>query len=145
MSTTNRRLSDDRCSMARLIGDSAHSLGASRQRVNHQFDPNDKSFKRSLCPATWPSCGAPTRRSLLTARKQVVLLEESCLVGEHDRLYAVAEVELLKDVRDVRLDGGFADVELVSDLRVRQAASHQAKDVSFAITELVELLGRSRT
>jgi hypothetical protein len=25
-------------------------------------------------------------------------LEDSCLVGEHDRLHAVAEVELLEDV-----------------------------------------------
>jgi hypothetical protein len=79
------------------------------------------------------------------SRPYVVLLEESRLVREHDRLHAVAQVELLKDVRDVRLDGGFADVKLVPDLRVREAASHQAKDVSFAITELVELLGRSRT
>jgi hypothetical protein len=81
-----------------------------------------------------PDCsppGGPTRRARL--------------MGEHDRLYAVAEVELLEDVRDVGLDGGLADVELVPDLRVREAASHQAKDVSFAITELVELLWRSRT
>ena len=74
-----------------------------------------------------------------------VLLEDPRLVREHDRLYAIAQVELLKDVRDVRLDGGLADVELVPDLCVREAASHQAKDVSFAITELVKLLGRSRT
>jgi hypothetical protein len=55
---------------------------------------------------------------VLTARLHVVLLEEPGLMGEHDRLHAVAEVELLKDVRDVRLDGGLADVELVPDLRV---------------------------
>jgi hypothetical protein len=34
------------------------------------------------------------------------------LIGEHDCLDAVAEVQLLEDVRDVRLDGGVADVEL---------------------------------
>ena len=56
--------------------------------------------------------------SWLLARR-VVLLEEPRLVGEHDRLYAVAQVELLKDMRDVGLDGGLADVELVPDLRVR--------------------------
>jgi hypothetical protein len=70
----------------------------------------------------------------------VVLLEEPRLVREHDRLRAVTEVEFLKDVRDVRLDGGLADGELVSDLRVRKATSQQAKD-SFAITELVEFRG----
>jgi hypothetical protein len=30
-------------------------------------------------------------------------LEGAGLVGEHDRLHAVAELELLEDVRDVRL------------------------------------------
>jgi hypothetical protein len=55
------------------------------------------------------------------------------------RLHAVAEIQLLKDVRDVRLDGGLSDVELVPDFGVREAASHQAKDVSFALTEFVEI------
>jgi hypothetical protein len=31
--------------------------------------------------------------------------EEARFLGEHDRLNTVAEVELLEDVRDVRLDG----------------------------------------
>ena len=35
-----------------------------------------------------------------------VRLEDPRLVGQHDRLDAVAEVELLEDVRDVCLDGG---------------------------------------
>ena len=54
------------------------------------------------------------------------------LVGEHDRLDAVAEVELLEDVRDVRLDGRVADVELLRDLGVGEAAGDQAKDVQLA-------------
>ena len=66
------------------------------------------------------------------------------LVREYDRLHAVAEVELLKNVGDVSLDGGLADVELLPDLCVREATSHQAKDVSLALTELVKLLRRSR-
>jgi hypothetical protein len=49
-----------------------------------------------------------------------VTIEQSRLVGEHDRLDAVADLELLKDVRDVRLDRGLADVELASDLAVRK-------------------------
>jgi hypothetical protein len=46
-------------------------------------------------------------------------LEYPRLVGKHDGLDAVAEVELLEDVRDVRLDRRFADVELFCDLPVR--------------------------
>src|SRR5580693_1330480 len=45
-------------------------------------------------------------------------IEQSGLVGEHDRLNPVAEAELLEDVRDVRLHGRFADVELLADLCV---------------------------
>jgi hypothetical protein len=65
-------------------------------------------------------------------------------MGEHDRLDAVAEVELLEDVRDMCLDGRLADVELLCDLPVGKAASHQAKDLSFALAELVELRRRRR-
>jgi hypothetical protein len=60
-----------------------------------------------------------------------VRLEEACLVGKHDGLDAVAEVELLQDVGDVCLDGGVADVELSRDLPVRQAAGDQAEDFLF--------------
>jgi hypothetical protein len=34
-------------------------------------------------------------------------------VGEHDRLDAIAEVELLQDARDMGLDRGLADAQLV--------------------------------
>jgi hypothetical protein len=67
-----------------------------------------------------------------SCRPRIVQLEEPCLVREHDCLNAVTEIELLKDVRDVRLDGGLADEELVPDFGVREAASYQAKDLSFA-------------
>jgi hypothetical protein len=59
-------------------------------------------------------------------------------MGEDD-LDPVAEVELLEEVGDVRLHRRLADVELLSDLRVRQAAGDEAKNVSLAGTELVEL------
>ena len=58
---------------------------------------------------------------------------------EHDCLDAVAEVELLEDVRDVRLDGRVADVELLADLGVREAAGDQTKDVQLALGQLAEL------
>src|SRR5689334_13629442 len=43
-------------------------------------------------------------------------VEEPRLVCEDDGLDTVAEAELLKNVRDVRLDGRLADVELSTDL-----------------------------
>jgi hypothetical protein len=50
--------------------------------------------------------------------------EEPGLVCEDDRLDAVAEAELLQDVRDVCLDGRLADVEPLPDLCVdRPSAS----------------------
>ena len=49
-------------------------------------------------------------------------LEQPGLVGEHDGLDAVAQVELLEDVGDVRLDGRLADEQLLPDLGVREAA-----------------------
>src|SRR5512139_2257728 len=54
-----------------------------------------------------------------TARPQLVLREQPSLVRQHDCLDPVAQIELLEDVRDVRLDGGLADVELLPDLCVR--------------------------
>ena len=55
---------------------------------------------------------------------RLVLRDESRLMREHDRLHAVAQVELLEDVRDVRLDRRVADVELLADLRVGKAARY---------------------
>jgi hypothetical protein len=72
-------------------------------------------------------------------------LEDPGLVGEHDGLDAVAKIQLLEDVRDVRLDGGLADEELFSDLGVRHASRHQAKDVAFSLTEIGEFLRRGQT
>ena len=59
-------------------------------------------------------------------------LEDARLIGKHNRLDPIAKVELLEDVRDVRLDGRLADVELAPDLCVGQTAGHQAKDFLLA-------------
>jgi hypothetical protein len=40
-------------------------------------------------------------------------------------------------VSDVSLDRGLADVELVRDLGVGEAANDKTKDVSFTLTELL--------
>jgi hypothetical protein len=45
-------------------------------------------------------------------------LDESGFVGEDDGLDAVAEIELLEDVRDVRLHCRFTQVESAGDFRV---------------------------
>ena len=61
--------------------------------------------------------GMPFRLAC-AVRSLRVRLEETGLVREHDRLHTVAEVELLEDVRDVRLHGPLADEELLADFRV---------------------------
>ena len=77
----------------------------------------------------------------MAARARRLRLEDPGLVREHDRLDAVAEVELLEDVRDVRLDGVLADVELLTDLCVREAASDQAKDLELTRAQIDDLVG----
>jgi hypothetical protein len=69
-------------------------------------------------------------------------LGEPGLVCEYDRLDAVAEAELLENVGDVCLDGGFADVELLSDLLVGQAIGDESEDVVLSCGELVQLFRR---
>src|SRR5579862_5360539 len=48
--------------------------------------------------------------------------DQAALVGEHDRLHAVAQAELHQHVGDVGLDGRVADDEGLRDLRVREPA-----------------------
>src|ERR671930_551908 len=72
----------------------------------------------------------------------LISCEEACFVGEYDCLDSVAEVELLEDVRDVCLHGRVADVELLADLRVGEAARDQAKHIQLAVGQLSEFSGR---
>src|SRR5689334_12510672 len=67
-----------------------------------------------------------------------VSLDKPRLVREHHGLDAVAKVELLQDVRDVRLDGRVADVELTADLGVRVAARDQAEHVQLTLGQLAD-------
>src|SRR5262249_29091823 len=59
-------------------------------------------------------------------------VEEPAPVRKHDRLDALAQVELLEDVRDVRLDRRVADVELLPDLDVREALRDEPEVVTSA-------------
>src|SRR5690242_16488573 len=80
----------------------------------------------------------PDSRVLSSALSRVgAFLVEPGLVYEYDRLHAVAEAELLEDVRDVGLYGRLADVELLTDLCVGQAAGDKQKDVLLSCGELV--------
>ncbi len=51
--------------------------------------------------------------ALPPSRPRLPRLDEAGLVGEHDRLDAVAEIDLLQDVPDVRLHGRLAEKELL--------------------------------
>src|SRR5579872_2268025 len=51
--------------------------------------------------------------------------DQARLVGEHDRLNAVPELQLRENVRHVRLDGGLAERQLRGELGVAQAAGEQ--------------------
>src|SRR3712207_6679030 len=66
-------------------------------------------------------------------------------IGEDDELDAVAEPELLEDVRDVRLHRGVADHEPLRDLRVGQPARDQPEDLVLARGEVLEALGPGRS
>ena len=66
------------------------------------------------------------------------------LVGEHDGLDAVAQVELLEDVGDVGLDRRVADEQPLGDLGVREALGDQAEDLELARGQLVDRLRRRR-
>lgn len=54
------------------------------------------------------------------------------MVGGDDGLEAVAYAELGEDCCDVGLDGGFAEVEPLTDLGVGQPAGHLLQDLVFA-------------
>src|SRR5205085_11609171 len=65
---------------------------------------------------TAASEGPPAGHSMRPALGRSRLgLEEPCLVREHDRLDAVAEAQLLEDVRDVRLDRGASMDDAIAD------------------------------
>ena len=68
-------------------------------------------------------------------------LDEASLVGEHDGLGAVVEVELGEDACDVRLDGGVADDEFAGDVGVREAAGDEPQHFELARGQLGERRG----
>lgn len=70
-------------------------------------------------------------------------LDESGLVGDDDRLCAVAQVELREHARDVCLHGRLCDDEGLCDLAVREATPHERDDLQLARGQVDELFATS--
>src|SRR3954454_22707193 len=69
-------------------------------------------------------------------------LEETALVGEHDGLCAVPQLQLLEQPGDVGLDRGVADEQLAADLGVREPAGDQSEHVHLARGQRLDRLRR---
>jgi hypothetical protein len=65
-------------------------------------------------------------------------VDEAGFVGKDDGLGAVVEVEFGVDSGGMGLDGGVADVEVVGDVGVREAAGDEVEDFEFAWGEVGE-------
>src|ERR1700737_715239 len=79
----------------------------------------------TYAPDLWVHCaGEPCSAS--RGRLDGAGLDQADLVGEDHRLDTIAEPQLVEHVGDVRLDGGFADLQLASDLGIGEAAAQQA-------------------
>src|SRR3954470_23362871 len=65
-------------------------------------------------------------------------LDQARLVRVDDRLDAIAQAQLLKDARHVRLRRGLADYEPLADLRVRQPAREQLEHLALTRRQLVD-------
>src|SRR4051794_6844429 len=76
--------------------------------------------------------GVPTSPVACGGSARAVSVEEPGLVGEHDRLGPVAQVELLQQTRHVRLDRRVADEQLPAYLRVREPLGDQAEHLQLA-------------
>ena len=61
-------------------------------------------------------------------------LDEAGLVGEHDRLDAVPELQFCQDASDVRFDGRFAEEQGGADFCVGTPLRDQAEDLQFPRT-----------
>jgi len=94
---------DRDCEFAHCVPYGEAPVLTGRSSIRRELACPRKSARWALVATAWPPR---------------VRLEGPRLVGKHDCLDAVAEIELPEDVRDVCLDGGVADVELLRDLPV---------------------------
>jgi hypothetical protein len=101
---------DSEASRFREHGPMAVDVAASRQPVERSLP---------LAGLVVLAIGSGLDRSLvLPALPHGFGFGDARLVCEDDGLNPISEIQLLKDVRDVRLDGGLADVELLADFGI---------------------------
>src|SRR3954469_17219037 len=117
-----------------------HVLASSTSTNPPRADPIGRSEKAPGSGRPLRSVPAARRSTGRIARRFRAAVEDARLVREYDGLDAVAQVELLQDVGDVRLDRRVADVQLRADLGVGKAARDQAQDLAFPRSELFDLL-----
>jgi hypothetical protein len=113
----------------REVGDGVGHLAAARGST-HGSRSSWAAVVRAVAGVTTPARlskvaavtipTSPRRTARLDALARVGLagMYESVLVGEDDRLYAVAQIEFGEDPRDVGFHGAVADVERLGDLGV---------------------------
>ena len=148
-------------------GDGGGRAGARhRRRARRRRHPHAPRLHHGVGPATWAVLDAavPVGRDIRIGFEDVAhaprraprarqrgarhgggpaLLVEPAAVGEHDGLDAVAQAELLQDVRDVGLDRRVADEQLARRSRRWTArAAIRRKHVALARGQLVELRRR---
>ena len=126
-----------------------------------RFDPATESFTTIPLPTRGrrrPPAARPPGRGLgrrvghgqarprpdLTLGRGRPRADDAGLVGEHDELRAVAQVELEQQVRDVRLHRRLGEDQAVGDLAVGQALGDERQDLALALGELCPGAGRAR-
>ena len=120
------RLEPDAPARCRSAPDSRSRPAAARPgrgRLNGATRQRPSSPRRSDGSGAGPGAGSDDPR----------------LVGEHDELRPVAQVELEQQVRDVRLHGRLGEHEALGDLAVRQALGDELQDLALALGELAHL------
>lgn len=70
--------------------------------------------------------------SVHLAGRDRISLSDAVIESKNDRGGAIAQVELGKDVVDMRLDGDLADDKFVRDLSVSGASRHQLQDLQLS-------------
>src|SRR6266566_9253387 len=66
-------------------------------------------------------------------------LDQTALIGQHDRLHPVSQLELHKKIPDVTLDGCLSEVQLCRDLGIAQTARHEVQHLGLPSTQPIEL------
>src|SRR3954470_17039672 len=89
-----------------------------------------------IMPRALRAGASPSSSRRVTRQPRLTRGDETALVGEDDRLHAVAQAELGQHVGDVGLDRVLAEHELRGDLGVGQAAGDEAQHLELARGEL---------